>query len=43
MDRSKKYPLLTPSWESVNVPHLFFAGTLMAGRDNRRSSVSAAE
>lgn len=42
MDKAGKYPQLTPSWEAVHVPNLFFAGTLMAGRDNKRSSVGAA-
>lgn len=38
-DRNGKYPALTPKWESVNVPGLYFAGTMMAGRDDKRSSV----
>ncbi|EGD77710.1 foxred2 protein [Salpingoeca rosetta] len=41
LDTRKKYPLLTPEWESVNTDHLFYAGTLMAGRDNKRSAVFA--
>lgn len=40
MDQRNKYPQMSPTWESVNVPNVFFAGTIMAGRDNRRSSVS---
>jgi hypothetical protein len=32
-----KYPDMTSAWESVNVPDLFFAGTLMHMRDYRRS------
>ncbi|MEU3734740.1 MULTISPECIES: NAD(P)-binding domain-containing protein [unclassified Streptomyces] len=32
-----RFPALTSSWESVNVPDLFFAGTLMQGRDFKRS------
>ena len=39
MDNRKKYPLVTPTYESENVPNLFFAGTIMSGRDRRRSSV----
>lgn len=35
---NKKHPLLTPAFESVNVPGLFFAGTLMHGRDHKKSS-----
>src|ERR1041385_1310150 len=34
---SGKYPDMTSAWESVNVPDLFFAGTLMHMRDYRRS------
>jgi thioredoxin reductase len=33
-----RLPDITPYWESTNVPHLFFAGTLMQGRDFKRSS-----
>ena len=33
-----RLPDLTPAWESVNVPNLFFAGTLMQSRDFQRSS-----
>ena len=35
---TRRYPGLTPGFESTNVPGLFFAGTLMHGRDHRRSS-----
>jgi thioredoxin reductase len=35
MDR--RYPRVTSSWESQNVPGLFFAGTLMHGRDYKKS------
>lgn len=33
-----RYPLMTPSFESANVPGLFFAGTVQHGRDAGRSS-----
>ncbi|MEX1366742.1 MAG: NAD(P)-binding domain-containing protein [Nannocystaceae bacterium] len=33
-----KYPAMTEGYESVNVPGLFFAGTLTATRDFKRSS-----
>ncbi len=33
-----KLPAITPYWESTNVADLFFAGTLMQGRDFKRSS-----
>lgn len=32
-----KLPLMTCEWESVNVPGLFFAGTLMQSRDYRKT------
>ena len=32
-----RLPKMTREWESVNVPGLFFAGTLMQSRDYRRS------
>ncbi|MFF8848211.1 NAD(P)-binding domain-containing protein [Streptomyces sp. NPDC015127] len=32
-----RYPAQTSSWESVNVPGLFFAGTLMHARDYRKT------
>jgi len=35
---SERYPALTEQFESVNVPGLFFAGTLMHGRDRPKSS-----
>ena len=31
-------PQLTPEWESVNVPDLYFAGTLTQSRDFKRST-----
>lgn len=34
---SEKFPDMTSAWESVNVPDMFFAGTLMHMRDYRRS------
>jgi len=33
-----RLPALTSSWESPNVPDLYFAGTLMQARDYRRTS-----
>lgn len=36
--KTDQYPLLTPEYESINVPGLFFAGTLMHSRDKPRSS-----
>ena len=33
-----RLPATTGMWESVNVPDLFFAGTLMQGHDYKRSS-----
>ena len=33
-----RFPEQTSSWESVNVPDLFFAGTLMQQRDYRKST-----
>lgn len=38
--RDGKYPHMTSEWESVNVPDLFFAGTLMAMRDYRKTMSS---
>ncbi|HEU5074598.1 MAG TPA: NAD(P)-binding domain-containing protein [Polyangiaceae bacterium] len=32
-----KYPALTSSWESVNQKNLYFAGTLMHGRDYQKT------
>jgi len=32
----EKFPLQTSNWESVNIPNLYFAGTLMQQRDYRR-------
>jgi thioredoxin reductase len=36
--RNGKHPALTPRYEAVNVPGLFFAGTLMHGVDHKKSS-----
>ena len=36
--KTAKYPDLSPAFESTNVPGLFFGGTLMHGRDWRKSS-----
>ncbi len=33
-----RFPAQTPEWESVNVPGLYFAGTLMQVRDFKRST-----
>lgn len=33
-----RFPAQTPEWESVNVPGLFFAGTLMQARDFKKTS-----
>jgi thioredoxin reductase/MFS family permease len=33
-----RFPAQTPEWESVNVPGLYFAGTLMQIRDFKRST-----
>lgn len=39
MDPSiRRMPAMSSTWESVNVPGLFFAGTLMQTRDFRRAS-----
>jgi thioredoxin reductase len=32
-----RWPAMTSSWESVNVPGLYFAGTLMQSRDYKKS------
>lgn len=37
-DDTGRLPAMTSTWESVNVPDLFFAGTLMQARDFRRAS-----
>ena len=34
--REGRFPELSSSWESLNVPGLYFAGTLMQGRDYQR-------
>ena len=33
-----KFPAMTPAWESVNVPGLYFAGVAMAGNDRQATS-----
>jgi thioredoxin reductase len=33
-----RFPALTSSWESVNVPGMYFAGTLMQSRDFKKTS-----
>lgn len=33
-----RFPAQTPAWESVNVPGLYFAGTLMQARDFKKTS-----
>lgn len=33
-----RFPKQTPAWESVNVPGMFFAGTLMQARDFKKTS-----
>jgi thioredoxin reductase len=38
LDETGRLPAMTSGWESVNVPDLFFAGTLMQARDFRRAS-----
>lgn len=38
LDETGRLPGMTSGWESVNVPNLFFAGTLMQARDLRRAS-----
>lgn len=38
MDDKNKYPLLTPSYESVNAAGVYYAGTLGHSRDWRKSS-----
>jgi thioredoxin reductase len=34
---NRKYPMMTAAWESVDVPCMYFAGTLMHMRDYRRT------
>lgn len=36
--RAKKYPLITPGYESVNLPGVFFAGTASHSLDFRKSA-----
>ena len=38
MQHNRKYAAMTPEYESVNVPGLFFAGQLAHGKDYRRSA-----
>lgn len=38
LDEEGRLPALSPTWESVNVPDLYFAGTLMQERDLRVSA-----
>jgi thioredoxin reductase len=33
-----RFPALTSSWESVNIPGMYFAGTLMQSRDFKKTS-----
>lgn len=35
-----RFPAQTPAWESINVPDLFFAGTLMQVRDYKKATSS---
>ncbi|WP_316524268.1 NAD(P)-binding domain-containing protein [Kitasatospora brasiliensis] len=35
--KNERFPDLTSSWESANVPDLFFIGTMMQARDYKRS------
>lgn len=35
---SGKYPVLTPTWESANVPDLYFIGGAMVGNDRKSAS-----
>jgi cation diffusion facilitator CzcD-associated flavoprotein CzcO len=37
-DHTGRLPAMTSDWQSVNVPNLFFAGTLMQARDFMRAS-----
>lgn len=36
--RNGRFPALTPYWESVNVPNLYFVGGVMAANDRRSAS-----
>jgi hypothetical protein len=38
MQQNGKYPIMTPEYESANVPGLFFAGQLAHGKDFRRAA-----
>jgi hypothetical protein len=38
MQPSNKFPVMTPEYESVNVPGMFFAGTLSHGKDHLRAA-----
>ena len=33
-----RFPSLTCEWESTNVPHMFFAGTITQSRDYKKTS-----
>ena len=33
---NNKFPALKANWESTNIPHLYFAGTLMQGNDYKK-------
>ncbi|MFL6128422.1 MAG: NAD(P)-binding domain-containing protein [Mycobacteriales bacterium] len=37
-DEVGRHPRMTPTWESVDVPNLFFGGTLSQGRDFKQAS-----
>jgi thioredoxin reductase len=38
MTADERFPAQTPGWESVNVPGLYFAGTLMQANDSKKST-----
>jgi thioredoxin reductase len=38
LEETGRLPAMTSGWESVNVPNLFFAGSLMQARDFRQAS-----
>lgn len=37
LTENRKYPVMTEAWESINIPGIYFAGTLMHMRDYRRT------
>jgi hypothetical protein len=37
MQYTGKYPVMTSEYESINVPGLYFAGTLAHGKDHLKS------